>query len=350
MGGRLMKLFPVALLLSILISVYSNAEACSGAEALLLAANRALEKGNLTEAKNLFAQVQASHPRCGKVLLGRGQIAAARGDLETAIQLLSRYKDEAPTDAEGYYHLAAVYFSQGNYRRADVMSELAVVFAPEHPEALVLRARILMMKGQNAQAEEKLKRACELVPDDPDAHFQLGVLFDTYKRNTEAAEQFRKVIELDPRNPQSYDYLALNLEPLGEIQEAEEAYQKGLEVNGGPLFDRFLDYNYGRFLIKQNRLLEAKKYLDHALELAPNTRAVHYEHAKLNLRLGKNAEARADLEKALSLPDSSGFILDLQVYYLLSQAYARLGQKELARKYAELSREARVPIQGRERK
>ena len=101
--------------------------------------------------------------------------------------------------------------------------------------------------------------------------------------------------------------------------------------------------------MKLNRLEEAKEHLDRAVELAPETRAVNYEHGKLMLAMGKPAAAVADLEKAVQIPDPGNFVLDLQVYYLLSRAHARLGDKELAKKYAELSRQAKVPLQGRAR-
>jgi tetratricopeptide (TPR) repeat protein len=103
-------------------------------------------------------------------------------------------------------------------------------------------------------------------------------------------------------------------------------------------------------LLKRNRLPESKKHLDRALQLAPQTRAVHYEHGKLNLRLQNYQEARIDGEQALSLADPSNVILDLQIYYLLSTVYTRLGEKALAQKYFDLSRTTPVPIQARERK
>ena len=73
--------------------------------------------------------------------------------------------------------------------------------------------------------------------------------------------------------------------------------------------------------MKMDRLSESKRHLDRALKLAPKIRAVHYEHAKLNIRLGTYEAARADAERALGVADPSGFVLDLQVYYLLSRVY-----------------------------
>ena len=45
----------------------------------------------------------------------------------------------------------------------------------------------------------------------------------------------------------------------------------------------------------------------------------------------------------------SGFVLDLQVYYLLLTVYSHLGEDELAHQYAELSKNPRIPIQDRAR-
>jgi len=38
-------------------------------------------------------------------------------------------------------------------------------------------------------------------------------------------------------------------------------------------------------------------------------------------------------------------VLDVQVYYLLATVYARVGEPELAQKYAELSRRTALPDQ-----
>jgi tetratricopeptide (TPR) repeat protein len=329
--------------------VPSEATACAGAEAQLRAAQKALDQGDFAEAERLLSPLQSFHPDCSEILVGLARLHAARKDPITAQQLFSRATVLAPQDARPYYYFAQFYFSQQQYRQADYYSEQALSRDPAYPAALILRGQILVLKRQTAAARELLEKACRLEPDNPDAHFQLGVLVDGRQLHPEAVEEFEKVIALRPHDPRAFDYLALNLESLGEPKKAEAAYLKGLQVNDGPLFDSFLEYNYGRFLMKANRLSESKVRLDRALRLAPETRAVYYEHGRLNLRLQKYKEAQVDAERALSLPDPSGFVLDLQVYYLLATIYARLGNAELARKYEALCRASRIPIQSQGR-
>jgi tetratricopeptide (TPR) repeat protein len=329
--------------------VAAKAAPCAGAEPHLRAGEEALDQGDLAEAERLLTPLEKSHSRCAEVLLSLARLRALQKDPLKAQVLFSRALELAPEDARPYYYFAQFQLSQGEYRQADYYSEQAASRDPTYPDALMLRGQILSMKGQIAAAREMLEKACRLDPKNPEAHFQLGVLFDSRQLHPEAVQQFENVIALRPHDARAYDYLALNLEALGEPKEAEAAYEKGLQINKGSLFDSFLDYNYGRFLMKANRLAESMVHLDRAVRLAPDARAVYYERARLNLRLQKSKEAEADAERALSLTDPSGFVLDLQVYYLLATIYTRLGDTERAQKYAALCRSSRIPIQSQGR-
>jgi tetratricopeptide (TPR) repeat protein len=306
-------------------------------------AAKALDRGDVTEAERTLTPLEAAPP-CPEVLLDLARLRAAQKQPRAAEAYFSKYLDLASQDARGYLHFARFLFSMDDYPRADAMSQKAVLLDPSNAGALTLQGRLLAMRGDTAKGQELLQRACKLDPNNAEAHFQLGALMDRGQRYAEAVTEFGKAIALDPANPQAYDYLALNLEPLGEVEKTEKAYQNGLRINAGPLFDSFLDYNYGRFLMKRNQLAESKKHLDRAVELTPGVRAVRYERGKLNLRLGNYAEARSDAERALSIRDPGKMIIDLQVYNLLQLIYARLGEKELARQYAELSRTTPVPM------
>jgi tetratricopeptide (TPR) repeat protein len=245
--------------------------------------------------------------------------------------------------------LAAEALDKGELARADYLSSLALALAPDCPDALVVQGRISSLKGRPREALEALEKAVRLAPANAEARYQLGIWLYRARRYPDAVPQFEKVVALRPRDGRAYDYLALNLEALGEAERAERAYQNARQTNGGPLSDPFFDYYYGRFLLKQGRLEESRAPLDRAVARHPDERAVHYERGKLNLARKEYAAARRDAERALILRDPGGLVLDLQVYYLLATVYARLGESDLARKYAALARTTPIPDQAGDR-
>lgn len=304
------------LLLAVFVAVPFEDPDCAGALPQLQKVRALLDARQIPEAGQLLEPLQSQFPRCSAVLvaLGRSELA------------------------------------KRNYDRANSLSQQALLSSPEDPGALALRGQMLAMQGQGKEGRELLERAVRADPGNAEACFQLGALYDRAKLNVEAVSMFGKTVAIRPGDPRAWDYLALNLEPLGKIDEAQEAYKRGLAVNKDPNFDWFLDYNYGRLLLKLNRLAESKVHLDRALELVPQLRTTHYDHAKLNVRLENWTEARRDAERALAIPDPSGLILDLQVYNLLAAIYTRLGEEELAHKYTQLSERTRVPLRTQERK
>jgi Tfp pilus assembly protein PilF len=137
----------------------------------------------------------------------------------------------------------------------------------------------------------------------------------------------------------------MSLEMLGENERAEHVYREALQANSSLFFDPTLDYNFGRFLLKQGRLEESQTYLDRAVALHPRRRGPRYQRAKLHLARGDYGSARQDAERALALGKPGDNVIDLQVYYLLTTIYSRLGETELAKEYAELARTTEIPDQ-----
>jgi len=245
--------------------------------------------------------------------------------------------------AERDLKLAAAALDKGQGADAERLSALALAVNPECPEALVLQGRILSRQGRLREAREPFEKAVRLAPTSAEARYHLGVWLYRRLLYAEAVPQFEKVVALRPADARAHDYLALSLEGLGEAERADLAYRNASKVKEGSFRDPFFDYYYGRFLLKQNRLEESRSHLDRAVALHPDERAAHYERGKLNLARKEYATARQDAERALSLRDPGGLVLDLQVYYLLATVYARLGETDLARKYAELSRRTPIP-------
>jgi tetratricopeptide (TPR) repeat protein len=318
---------------------------CAGAEPALGSATQALDKGQWDDAEQLLRLLSASHADCSGVVLGLARVRAAQGDPVEAERLFARATTLAPDDALVHAQFAQYWLSRGRRTPADYLSSLALSLNPDCPEALVAQGQILSLKGEKHAAGQALQKAAGLDPANAEARYQLGIWFFRGMLYSEAVLQFEQVVARRPLDARAYDYLALSLQALGQAERAEHAYRGALKVNDGPFSDSFVDYNYGRFLLKQNRLEESRSYLDRAVVLHPDRRGPQYERGKLNLALKDYGAARKDAERALELRDPSGFVLDLQVYYLLATVYARLGESELARKYAELSRTTEIPDQ-----
>jgi len=323
---------------------------CSNIETQLAHVSKQLTLNQPDAAERMLLPLSASHPDCPEILLAQARLQAAKGDATEAANLFIRYTDLASEDSRGFAYFGRLFLDQRDYQKADALSAAAVDKNPRDPAALALRGQILGMKGRSQEGKDSLEKACQLDPDDPEAQFQLGAAYDRAKQPADAVKHFRRTVMLNARDARAWDYLALNLEPLEQIDAAEEAYRKASDVNQrGRYFDAFLDYNYGRFLAKRNQFTDSKQHLDRAVELVPQVRAVWYERAKLNLRLKNYQQARSDAEKAASCPDPAGVIIDLQIYALLAQVYSRVGEVDLAKKYAELSRATPPPVRGERR-
>ena len=341
MSGRttVALLINVVLLARAIASSQDRAGApCAGVESSIQSAAEALDRGEWAEAERRLQPLSASHADCGGAVLGLARLRAARGEPGEAERLFARAIALGPADALAHALFAQYRLSRGEPVPAEDLTARALSLDPDCPEALVVKGRLLILKGQIPRAGEALARAAQLAPENAEAHYRLGNWFFGLRLYADAAARFEKAAMLRPVDALAHDYLALSREALGEAEGAEAAYRAALKVNEGAFFDSFLDYNYGRFLLKQMRLPESQSHLDRAVTLMPEYRGVHYERAKLKMALGDFVGARADAERALGLRNPGNLVLDLQVYYLLATIYARLGERELTQKYAELSR------------
>ena len=322
---------------------------CAGADAQLAQISRQITMNELDGTKSALQSLSVSHPDCPEIVLQQARLAEAEGDPQSAAELFYRYTDADPNDSRGLAYFGRFFLEQRDYMRADALSGVALQRNPDDPVALALRGQVLTMKGQASAGQALLEKSVQLDPDNPEAQFQLGTIYDKAKSAPRAAKCFRVVVKLNPRNARAWDYLALNLEPLSDLEGADQAYRKGLEVNQpGRYHDSFLNYNYGRFLAKRNDLIGSKEHLDRAVKMIPQIRAVWYERARLDMRMQNFEQARADGERAAACTETGG-IIDLQIYSLLSQIYTRLGDKVLAKKYTDLTRETPPPVRGESR-
>ena len=320
-----------------------TADPCAGGELNLQAAGEALEKGQWSDAEAFLQPLVIPYPDCSGVVVSLARLRAALDDPTGAERLFSRALTLAPGDAVTFALFARFQLKRGLQPQAARLTAQSLAIDPECPEALVVRGQILGQRGAFGESRAVLEKAVALDPASYEAQHELGTWFFRVNLFEQAARHFEEAVSLRPQRTRSLDYLALCLEMLGDGERAERFYRDAVKANSGPFFDSSLDFNFGRFLLKQGRFEESLPYINRAVVLHPLRRGPRYQRAKWHLAQGDNESARQDAERALALGKPGDLVLDLQVYYLLTKIYTRLGETALAREYAELARTTEIP-------
>ena len=160
------------------------------------------------------------------------------GQMETALALAERIKDETPGDPYTWLDYAMLRMAIGD--RNDAISELRKLVRI-HPDFSHGWHNLfgLLVSEDLVEAEKVLRRAIQLDPNDATMRMNLGYLFYRTNRTKAAIRALRKSIRMDPS--------------------AEACY------------------NLGRILHVEGRIEEARKHLEHALLLKPQFRPAQDE-------------------------------------------------------------------------
>jgi Flp pilus assembly protein TadD len=154
----------------------------------------------------------------------------------------------------------------------------------------------------------------------------------------EAAPAFEKAMHAAPPANRAtvHRAAALNLVELGSTQEAEGHFREAVRLYragpGASQPDPRLDY--GAFLIRQGRTLDALEMLQQCVTASPGSSRAHGELGRALLELDRTAEALPQLKSAVDL-DPKAWTLRL----LLGKALVRLGRTEEGERELKLGRE-----------
>ncbi len=212
------------------------------------------------EANVRYSVARALKPDSPLALRGLGSIAAERGDVERAEQLLRRAVELSPNDVQIWNDLATVV--------------------------------------RDSQEQERCLRRClEISPSSWEPKLNLGRLLHMTGRLPEAIALLREVVAEAPHAALAWSHLGTALSKSGEHEEATDAFERGLELDPSDLSGLF------NLAIAQRRLGRHAR----ALELCERAHALAPDHPLLTLGLGvslahagREREALTRLREALA--------------------------------------------------
>jgi tetratricopeptide (TPR) repeat protein len=227
------------------------------------------------------------------------------GDVDGAIEAMQRAVQAGGPNAENTnwtrVQLGNLYFNSGQLVEAETQYNQALAFYPDYVHAIASLARVHAARGEYDQAIKLYIDATNRIPL-PEYVIALGDVYKAAGHGQEAERQYNLIGVMDrlyAANGVDTDLeIALfkadhdqNLN--GTLALARKAYANRPSIHGADVL--------AWALYKTGNYEEAQQYSEEALQLGTKDALKYFHAGMIALKLGDKAQAREDLEQALTI-------------------------------------------------
>jgi tetratricopeptide (TPR) repeat protein len=270
----------------------------------LLLADILAEKGLLSEARlrykklvndyneNRFNRADTSQ------LAITGRAAHRLGAFQDANELFNQAERSGISDLETLIFRGELYLDAHDPKHARAVADEALHFAPDHPSALLLFAKVRLAETRDTEsAERHAQRVLEINPTNADAYFVLAGL-SLRDLDYEKTHQFIDAgLKQEPRH---LDLLSLRAAALFLADENARFQETLVEVlKRNPDYSRLFRI-IAEYAEAEHRYGDTIPLLRRAAALDPNDSQVHAQLGIQLVRSGEEAEGRRELIRAFA--------------------------------------------------
>jgi Flp pilus assembly protein TadD len=255
---------------------------------------------------------------------------ARAGDVKQAEALLRSASAANPDSAALHGALGKLLFTEQNYPDAVQELNVAQQLAPESREYNMLLAAALLGAKRYGVTVNFLHAVQSRFEQFPEFHYSLGLAYYNLIQFNKAEAEFREALRLNPKLDRAQFLLATSIASEGDTARAAGMLRRMTQEH--PTIAVYWT-TLGELLGKmgdENRP-EALRACRKALEIAPGDPHTQFVMATILLNAGDFAGARPLLERLANLSPK-----EIEAHAALARVYARLGERELARKETEI--------------
>jgi tetratricopeptide (TPR) repeat protein len=259
--------------------------------------------GKLIDAEQAFAKAMTQDPTDVESIQMRGLTLYRLGRPAEAIPFLERVRQWTPNaNADANHVLGLCYLNARRYDDARGAFAAQYHVAADSGAAYLLTGSMLMQADLPELAAQDAHKALESSSQLPLAHFMLGEVY-LYKSDVaHALEEFEQERSINPAYPAVYDRLGDVYTRMGQYQQAEEALTRAISLDvssTGPFIQM------GKVFLRRNDPQSAALYLQHAEKMDPGNYITHTLLGQAYRGLGKEEEAKRELDAASQIHASS---------------------------------------------
>lgn len=261
-------------------------------------------RGERTEANELF---ESFVPRYTAGGLDARELAAVGTALEylgierpqlfhDAVRAYEAAIDAAPDDPGPKVDLALLFLEKYDSRNAGALLDEALAIDPEHPGALLARARRARFDG-SSESMDLSRRSLEANPQYVPARVFLAELHLELEELDRAEREARQALDTNPVSLPAWTALAAVAHLRGDEAAFEAARERVLEIDPmhADLYVTLAEVAY-----RTRRYEDAVAFARQAVELDPNAWAAHAALGMNQLRIGQMEAGRERLETAFA--------------------------------------------------
>ncbi len=376
---RALLRIPVCLLAIVMFSTASTSwaqaeedEVTPQVEQLYAQAKSAQQRNDSATAIEKYRAIIKLAPHLAAAYNNLGMLYFNEHDFSHAAEILERglkLHEKMPTAAA---MLGMSYFQLGMSEKAEPLIRAAVNANPADDQAALALAQVQIRLRKYQEATQTLGNYLNRNPKDQQAWYSLGKTYlqmsqDALRKINEidpnsvvaheisgeidesmhnydlALLEYKKAVDLAPQQPGTHMHMANAYWLIGKWGSAETEFKAELSVDPN---------NCAAHWKLANSMLEANESNDDALaelnlaiDRCPTLMQARVDRARALIRLGKQADAKPDLEMAVK--ESPG---EPAIHFLLASVYRSEGKSAEAQQemqtYNRLQREARETVAG----
>jgi tetratricopeptide (TPR) repeat protein len=256
------------------------------------------------------------------------------GRLTDSEEACRRVLKNQPNQPKALYLLALVFIERKAFDRAMVLLRTAIELAPRDPTLRNALGNVAQLMGDFRAAETAYRESIEINPQHATAHANLGAVLFQQGRFDLALAALDVAFALEPGNIKTSRWRAATLEKLGRNQDALTAVNAILARQPDDLealhARGLLNTTLGQFGAAVGDYLRI-------VAARPNSAGALVLLARALNSSGRLPEALAALEKAISIEETPGSLIELATMHLESHSPAE--SLTAARRAAQLGRD-----------
>ena len=298
----------------------NNPQARQTLAALLVSSNK------LSEAKPLLEALISADGNVASGFMQLNSMLAKHPDRNAVLSITKELAKGYPQLPEAHFAIAQAAFSAGKYDEATAEIKQALAIKPDWEAGALFNAQILQQRESNAKAIEYLQRFLDTYPKSREIRASYARLLINNKQLKEARAEYQLLLEDQPANADIVVTIGLLSLQMNEFATAETWLKRGLELKyrdpdslrfylgqaceEGKRFDEAMKYyaavqggdqfvpaqaRYAFLLGRQNKLAEAREYLQNVRTSSDEQRALLIQAEAQLLREAKDYQQSYDL-------------------------------------------------------